>query len=403
MSQRIKFAHMSDCHLGAWNAHPDLRELPPKAFAAAIGECIQEAVDFIIIAGDLFDTSFPPVDILQRCAAALRKAKEAGIRVYYVAGSHDYSPTGKSMLGVLEEAGLMANVAKGDENNGSLLLQPTVDATGAKLYGIFGRRGSLDVRQFEAIDKSIEQADGFKIFVMHCAVLEYKPPHFETMLAVPLGALPRNFNYYASGHVHVNFFDAQHKLAFPGPLFPAGMDELESYDSGFYIAEYNGNALNVRRKHVKLYDVVAIKISADGKSAEQVERELMKAVECMDASGKIVIVKIKGTLESGKPSDINYRLATEKTLAGGAFCVKYSKNVLAKDAVYAIDAGLTAEQIEKKIIGEHAEKLRLDGIDAVTALPQLMTALAEEKKEGETNAAYEARIKVSAKRILELD
>lgn len=398
IKMNVKFAHMSDCHLGSWNAHPDLRELPPKAFEIAMDKCIAARVDFIIIAGDLFDTSFPPIDILQRCAAALHKAREAGIRIYYVAGSHDYSPTGKSMLNVLEEAGLMTNVAKGEEADGKLLLKPTIDKTGAKLYGIFGRKGSLEVRYFDDLDRRIEEDEGFKIFVMHCGIAEYKPERFSEMAAVPLSSLPKNFDYYASGHVHTNFVDKKHNIVFPGPLFPAGMDELENYDSGFYIFDKT-----LRRENVRLHDITLVKVGADGKNSGDVEREILEKIDSVDAENRIVLVHLKGVLETGKPSDIDYRKATGKAMSKGAFCVKYRKNISTKEfEEISVDSSLSTEKLERKLIAEHASQLQTDNYDAVQVIPQLMDIFSEEKKEDETNIAYEERIKTSAKKVLGL-
>jgi DNA repair exonuclease SbcCD nuclease subunit len=100
MSSRkaIKFAHMADVHLGSWNNHPDLREMPLIAFSSAIDACINEKVDFILIAGDLFDTSLPSLDILKDAVMKLKDCADYGITVYIVPGSHDYSPSGKTML-----------------------------------------------------------------------------------------------------------------------------------------------------------------------------------------------------------------------------------------------------------------------------------------------------------------
>ena len=41
-----------------------MRELSTKAFLKAMDECLEKQVDFILFAGDLFNTSLPSVDIL---------------------------------------------------------------------------------------------------------------------------------------------------------------------------------------------------------------------------------------------------------------------------------------------------------------------------------------------------
>ena len=71
----MKFAHMSDCHVGGWREER-LKELSILAFEQAINECIKENVAFVLISGDLFNTSLPNIDIIKRTAQALDKLRE---------------------------------------------------------------------------------------------------------------------------------------------------------------------------------------------------------------------------------------------------------------------------------------------------------------------------------------
>jgi len=93
----MKFAHIGDCHLGGWR-QPELKELNFKHFQEAIRRCIKEKVDFILVAGDLFDSPYPPIDTLKQTFEEFRKIKEANISVFLIAGSHDYSISGKTFL-----------------------------------------------------------------------------------------------------------------------------------------------------------------------------------------------------------------------------------------------------------------------------------------------------------------
>src|SRR3989344_7106326 len=102
----MKFAHLADCHIGGWR-EPKLKELSLAVFEKAVDRCIEEYVGFVVISGDLFDTSLPSIDILKETARILAKLKEHEINVYIVPGSHDFSPSGKSMLDVLEKASLV--------------------------------------------------------------------------------------------------------------------------------------------------------------------------------------------------------------------------------------------------------------------------------------------------------
>ena len=107
----MKFAHLADCHIGSWR-DPRLNNISTEAFIKAIDLSIENNVNFIIIAGDLFNTSLPGIDKLKDVTIKLKELKDKNIPVYLIAGSHDFSPSGKTMLDVLEKAGLFINVAK---------------------------------------------------------------------------------------------------------------------------------------------------------------------------------------------------------------------------------------------------------------------------------------------------
>ena len=86
----MKFAHLGDCHLGGWR-QPELNELNFLSFQIAVDKCIKYNMDFVLIAGDLFDSAYPPIDTLKSTFREFRKLKDAGIPVFLIAGSHDYS------------------------------------------------------------------------------------------------------------------------------------------------------------------------------------------------------------------------------------------------------------------------------------------------------------------------
>ncbi|MDO8655913.1 MAG: metallophosphoesterase, partial [Nanoarchaeota archaeon] len=105
----MKYAHLEDLHLGSWR-EPKMRDLSIKAFLTAVDQCIQNQVDFILFAGDIFNTSLPSLDTLKIVTKKIKELKDKNIPLYVIAGSHDFSPSGKTMIDVLENAGLLRNV-----------------------------------------------------------------------------------------------------------------------------------------------------------------------------------------------------------------------------------------------------------------------------------------------------
>ncbi len=240
----MKFAHMADCHIGSWKEEK-LNSLSTQAFCQAIDFSAEQHVDFILIAGDMFNTALPAIDKLKIVAKKLRQMKEKNIPVYVIPGSHDFSPSGKTILDVFEQAGLLINVVKGTVVDNKLQLQWTEDKTGAKITGMLGKKGSLEKKYYESLDlSSIEAEQGFKIFMFHSSLEELKPEYLDKMEATPLSYLPKNCDYYAGGHVHIVkhvSIEAYKNVVYPGPLFPNTFSELEKLkQGGFYLFD-NGN------------------------------------------------------------------------------------------------------------------------------------------------------------------
>ena len=202
----MKFAHIADCHIGSWK-DLRLRNANTKAFERAIDKCIESQVDFVLISGDLFNTSMPAIDELKVVVQKLKELKDKDIQVYIIAGSHDFSPSGKTMLDVLESAGLLINVAKGEIVDNKLKLKFTIDKkTNAKITGMIGRRGSLEKEYYRNLIKdNLEKEPGYKIFLFHSLLSELKPKDMDKVESQPLSFLPKHFDYYAGGHPHFVF------------------------------------------------------------------------------------------------------------------------------------------------------------------------------------------------------
>ncbi len=53
-----RFAHIADAHLGGWKQQP-MQDLNLQSFRKAIDICINSKLEFVLIAGDLFDSPYP--------------------------------------------------------------------------------------------------------------------------------------------------------------------------------------------------------------------------------------------------------------------------------------------------------------------------------------------------------
>jgi DNA repair exonuclease SbcCD nuclease subunit len=90
----LRLLHTADVHLGA--RHADLgeqaaaqRERQFAAFKAAVDLAIGDAVDVVLIAGDLFDSNTQPKRSVERVASELKRLVAAKIRTVIIPGTHD--------------------------------------------------------------------------------------------------------------------------------------------------------------------------------------------------------------------------------------------------------------------------------------------------------------------------
>jgi len=403
----MKFAHLADCHIGGWR-EPKLKELGNKAFSEAVALCIKEKVDFVLIAGDLFNSSIPAIDSLKIVVDKLRELKENSISVYAIAGSHDFSPSGKTMLDVLESAGLLANVGKEEEvegKEGKIKLNFVIDnKTGAKIAGLLGKKGGLEKNLFASLEKtSFAEGKEFKIFMFHTTIDELKPKEMEMVDSISASMLPKGFDYYAGGHVHIvgSANLAASKVVYPGPLFPNSFSELEKLGAGGFVIFDNGK---LRQVKLELKPVVSISVDCNAKSPASVEESTMVALEKAKLAGAIVTLKLFGTLASGKTTDINLKSLFEFALGKGAYLVLKNANQLAsKDFAEIKVSSDSVEEIEQKIVAELAGKSKLfDAASEKKLIERLMQAFSVEKEEGEKQADFDDRLRKAISKLIEV-
>ena len=404
----MKFAHLADCHIGSWR-DPKLRDVSAIAFNKAIDRCIEENVDFILISGDLFNTSLPGIDNLKTVVITFKQLKDKNIPVYIIPGSHDYSPSGKTMLDVLEQAGLFQNVVKGEEIDGKLKLNFTIDKkTGAKITGMLGKRSSLEKSYYQnLIVENLEKENGYKIFMFHSGIDELKPEDMANVITQPLSLLPKNFNYYAGGHMHVvqhEKIDGYGLIAYPGPLFPNSFSELEKLETGgFYIVEDN----IPRWEPIQVYNIHKIIINCDGKNPEQTYDEIINEIKDKEFINTIVLIRLSGSLSSGKPYDIDFKDIFAQLYDKSAYFVMKNTNALTTKEFeeIKIDASST-EDAEDAIIKEHLGQIKVSNMDIKkeeSLIREMMNILSAEKQEGETNPDFEKRIKDETSKVLDID
>jgi len=380
---------MADVHLGGWK-FPEMQILNFKSFRKVIDISISERVDFVLIAGDIFDNPYPSIEILKETFSEFKRLHDEKIPCFIIAGSHDYSVSGKTFLDVLEKTGFCKNVEDFEEVDDKIILKPTIHKDIA-IYGYPGKKTGLEVKELERI--KLLDSPLFKILMLH------------TTLDRVVGDLPIDFvnsdelpkaEYYALGHIHVLY--NKDRFVYPGPVFPNNFAELEMLKhGGFNIVEANTstNDLNIKKIELNLKEIISLNIEV--KDASTATEKIISEIDKENIIDKIILLRIKGELEKGKNSDINFydieKYAKDK---GAYFILKNTHNLktVEPDLDFEIDK---TENIEEETIKVYSEQ---NPSDFNKIIPLLVNSLSVEKQEGETSESFSKRVLEESKKIL---
>lgn len=384
----VKFAHIADVHLGGWKQQP-LQDLNLQSFKKAIEACINEKVDFVLIAGDLFDSAFPPIDILKETFAEFKKLKDENIQCFIIAGSHDYSVSGKTFLDVLEKAGFCKNVEDFEEKEGKIILNPTI-YKGVAIYGYPGKTSAMEINDLRRIELN-ESPGMFKIFMLHTTIDKAKGD-------IPIDSLETSkipfADYYAMGHLHIDF--QYENFIYPGPIFPNNFQELEDLGYGRFYIVNTENENPLKKIELKIKQVVPLNIEV--KNSLLATEQIISEIEKRDIEDKIVLLRIRGFLETGKASDIKFSQIEDMIQRKNAYFLLINTHELkTKETELAIEVKET-ENIEEETIKIYSEQNHSDFNKDIN---QLMNTLSTEKQEGETTESFTGRLLDESKQILE--
>ncbi|MBB5572151.1 MULTISPECIES: metallophosphoesterase family protein [Rhizobium] len=212
----FSFIHAADLHLGSPFQGLALKdasvaavfvEASRKAFSTLVGLAIEKAVDFFLIAGDVYDGDWKDNKIGLFFNREMARLERAGIRVYLLRGNHDAASV------ITKTITLPANVHEFPTNKpGSVKL----DALQVALHGQgFAERSANDNL---ALAYPAPVSGWFNIGILHTS-LTGREPHAPYAPCSVDDLRSRGYDYWALGHVHDYEVVASDPLVvFPGNL-----------------------------------------------------------------------------------------------------------------------------------------------------------------------------------------
>ena len=271
---RATFLHMADCHLGyrQYNRRERQNDFT-RAYLDIIETAIERKVDFVLLAGDLFEKRAISPITLDHAITGLERLSKAGIPCLAVEGNHELAYYRDSIgwvrfLAERELLTLLSPQLDGEQ----ITLAPYEKCRGAyvepvpglRVYGMryFGSSTAHVVRRVARAMASVDkQGIEYTIFMAHAGVEGALGHHGGTLSHRELGPLRHQVDYLALGHIHKPYeYDSW--IYNPGSSETNSVTEATWPKRGYYVVEVDTEAVpkhkavlhsNSRRPFVRLF------------------------------------------------------------------------------------------------------------------------------------------------------
>ena len=280
----MKFSHISDTHLGLVQYGLEEREQDIyNSFNQAIDISIKDKVDFVIFAGDVFHTPTPSGTAILQMANALKRLKQNGIESFFVLGEHDISRIRTTPI---------PYVYHNLEFSKYIGREEPVYYKNVMIIGLDKiRKNEMDglEEKFSKIESLASKHDGHKILVLHQGITEINKFAGE----INSTDLPKNFTYYAMGHLHDKFLKQYEHLK--GPLVYPGSTDMTSnqgdVEKGFF--EVDISETDAKPEWKKLDTRLQIIEKIEFEKIDSKIQELNEKISKLEKK-PIIKIKIKG-------------------------------------------------------------------------------------------------------------
>ncbi|OQW95504.1 MAG: DNA repair exonuclease [Beggiatoa sp. IS2] len=233
----MKFIHAADIHLDSplcglarYEGAPveQMQAATRRAFINLIDLACTEAVDFVLLAGDLYDGNWKDYNTGLFFNQQMSRLREANIRAFIVYGNHD---AGNSITHQLR---LPENVKEFSSHHPETF---TLTDLGVVLHGQSFAEKTVTEDLSAQYPKAC--ADYFNIGLLHTSV-NGREGHAHYAPCTVSGLLAKGYDYWALGHVHTR--ETLHEkpwIVFPGNL--QGRHVRETGDKGCTLVKVANN------------------------------------------------------------------------------------------------------------------------------------------------------------------
>ena len=362
------FSHIADTHLGLVQYGSNEREEDVyDVFNQTIDISIKDKVDFVIFAGDIFHEPNPSGRAIMQMANGLKKLKKNNIDSFFVLGEHDTSRIrGTPVPYIYHNLEFSKYIGDGKP----------IEYKGIMLAGLDKRRKS-EMAEYKEIflnlDKSAEnefKETKHKILVLHQGIAEFHKYADD----VQSKELPKNFTYYAMGHLHdtvvKKFNHLKGPIVYPGSTELTTSEGIKDVKKGFFEVDISGN--EAIPKWIELDRRRQISYSTDYKELTKTIDKIIEKISDL-AKKPIIQVKIQGKdidadhiqAQIGRLNSLalecKWKIITKQTSDSSVFLDRPNEIV---DEIFRLSANaLGSEQDAKFAIEELYPVLSTDATD----------------------------------------
>lgn len=248
----MRLLHTSDWHLGRTFHGAPLLSQQMAALEAMVELVRSEAIDVVLVAGDIYDRQLPPVDAVEALSEVFAELRAAGARVVAISGNHDsgrriaygsrlLAQAGVSVCGDPRAAGQPVLVEATDGGPDLAMypipyLEPEVarhhlDAPRARGHEAVLRL-ALDRARADAACRPASRT----VAVAHAFAAGGRPSDSERTLTVGGSALVPlrcfdGFDYVALGHLHGRQVFGEGRVRYSGSPVPYSFSERDQRKS----------------------------------------------------------------------------------------------------------------------------------------------------------------------------
>lgn len=285
----VRIAHLADTHLGYKQYNLEEREKDIYDVLEEIGDKIlEEHADIVIHSGDLFDSPRPTTQAYYAFKKFLKRL-DGKVEFFAVLGDHDKPKTrGMPPHRLFEDQIQILGVGGTAEHH-----TISIDGKEILVAGISNLSQTYRSVLAEELKKlgSLKPKCDCSVLILHEAIDKFFP--FEEACEVALTDVPKNFNYYAMGHLHarIKASHGQGELTYPGSSEIIRSDEIAGWKKqgkGFYIADIDDGEVKVAN-----VDLERIRPQMDVKlSYAHLKKELEGLVENLAGCQKSPVVHV---------------------------------------------------------------------------------------------------------------